>query len=358
MKRRRLLFYTHALVGGGAERVFARLASGFAQRGDEVTFAVDFEAQENLSFLAKDVRLVVLPRGHAAATWSLAQILRSEQPHASLSAISVSNLKHAAASVLAGRRKQAILTYHGFYESEPERLSNIGYRLTRLLSQVVGATVAVSHCLRDDLIARFSVAPERVTTIYNPAAPEPIPPALSQNDFARRAPIVLSMGRLVADKDYVTLLRAFALVRYPEARLVILGEGPERARLEAEARALGVEDRVSLPGFRTEISAELDRARCFVVSSRRETFNLSCIEAIAHSLPIIVTDCGGPTEIVNTPSVGAIVSVGDAPAIAQWIDVFLTAPGDPTARWRRASAFSLDTALDAYDALICSVASR
>ena len=135
-ERRKLLFYTHGLTSGGAERVVARLATGFAARGDHVLLAVDFEAQENSHLLSPKVDLRVLPRGHVQSTLALARLLRRESPDASISAISVSNLKHAVAAVIAGRINRSILTYHGFYLSEHERLSNIGYRLTPVLSRL------------------------------------------------------------------------------------------------------------------------------------------------------------------------------------------------------------------------------
>ena len=358
MKPRRLLFYTHALVGGGAERVWARLAQGFAARGDEVDFVVDFDAQENLRFLGEKARLVVLPKGHAAATLALARHLRDRRPHVSLSAISVSNLKHAAAAALAGRRDRAILSYHGFYENEPERLSNIGYRLTRALTSATAATVAVSDSLRADLIARFGVPPERVVTILNPAAPEPFPPDRSTFEIAARTPRAVAIGRLTPDKNYAGLLRAFARVKTPGARLRILGEGRMRAELAALRCELGLDDRVELPGFVDDVATHLDEARCYALCSLKETFGLACVEALACGLPCVVTACGGPQEIINAPELGVVVPVGDTVALAAAIDAALANPGDPAPRQARARDFTLDAALDRYDDLIGRVMSH
>ena len=329
MKPRRLLFYTHALVGGGAERVWARLAAGFAERGDEVDFVVDFEAQENVGFLRNTAKLVVLPKGHGPATLALARHLRRRQPDVSLSAISVSNLKHSIAATLAGRRDRAVLSYHGFYESERERLSNIGYRLTRRLATATAQTIAVSDSLRLDLIKRFGVPPERVVTLFNPATPEPFPPDRSAAELAARAPLVVAIGRLAPDKNFTGLLHAFALVQTPGARLRILGEGPMRDALMSLRRELGLEDRVELPGFTYDVPADLAKARCFVLSSFKETFGLACVEALACGLPCVVTACGGPQEIIDAPEFGAVVPVDDAPALAQAIDAALAAPGEP-----------------------------
>lgn len=357
-QRRKLLFYTHALAGGGAERVFARLASGFSARGDRVTFAVDFDATENRGLLSRDVDLIVLPPGHGPATLALAKLLRRERFDASLSALSVSNLKHAAAATLAGSLGRAVITYHGYYESEAARLSNIGYRLTPILSRAAGAAVAVSNALRDDLVKRFFVPETRIRTIYNPAAPEPFPAEATAEDLAARGPIVLAMGRLVPDKDFITLIRAFARVENPGTKLVILGEGPERARLASEAQRLGVAARVALPGFIGDIGRELEQAKCLVIASERETFGLSCVEALAYGLPVIVTDCGGPTEVLGSAADGPPIPVGDVAALARRIEAALANPGAPAPRQSRARAFSLEAALDAYDSVIGEIVDR
>jgi len=349
---RALLFYTHALVGGGAERVWARLASGFAARGDRVIFAVDFEANAALPLLTKDVTLEVLPRGHGAATLALAKLIRAQRPAASLSAISVSNLKHALAAHLAGRADRAILSYHGFFDSEPERLSRLGYRLTPLLARATAATVAVSQALRRDLIARLHAPEARTTMISNPAAPEPFPQRVDAGALARRPPLIAAIGRLAPDKDFVTLLRAFARLADPAARLVILGEGPERARLEGEIAALGLGGRVALPGFAASPGEVLAEARVFALSSRREAFSLVCVEALAHGLPVVATDCGGPGEILNAAALGAITPVGDVEAFARALAERLADPGDPEPRQTRALDFTLAAALDRYDRLI------
>lgn len=329
---RTLLFYVPALLGGGAERVWARLASAFAARGDAATFAVDFEATQSAPFLSRDVALEVLPRGHFQSTRALARLIAARRPDATLSALAVANLKHAIAATLAGRRDRAILAYHGFSESEPQLLSRIGYRLTPLLTRLCAATVAVSAALRHDLIARYIVPERRVRTIYNPAAPAPFPEALAADALTARPKTIVALGRLVPDKDFLTLLRAFARLDDRGARLVILGEGPERARLEAEAWGLGVAGQVDMPGFELDVAARLDAARVLALSSRHEAFGLVCVEALAHGLSEVATDCGGPAEILVAPALGTMVSVGNVEALARALAAALANSGDPAPR--------------------------
>lgn len=348
---RKIVFYTHALVAGGAEKVMARLASGFAARGDDVIFAVDFDAPAWRPLLRGSVRYVVLPRGHLRATLALAALLRREKPDASVSAVSVSNLKHAVAALLARRARWAALGYHGFAESEREVLSRIGYAATPLLSRLVGATVAVSQALGDKLLREHRAAPARLVVIPNPAAPEPFPAPVSAVDLTRRPPGIVAVGRLVSGKDFATLLRAFARVTTPGATLTILGEGPERAALESLRDRLGLAERVAMPGFAAQIADMLNASRCAVVSSRKESFGLSIVEALSLGLPVVSTDCGGPSEILDAPGLGALVPVGDDAAMATALDAALNDLGDPAARQKRAADFTIRRALDAYGAL-------
>ncbi len=350
-KRRKLLFYVHALSGGGAERVMARLASGFAARGDETLLVVDFEASEWRGLLDDRVRIEVLPRGHARGLLALAKLLRRERPDACLSAMAASNLKLSLAAMLTGHCRRVFLSYHGFFENEPERLSRLGYLAAPILSRMTAASVCVSHALAKDLIRRLKVARRAVFTIYNPASPAKPQPPLTLAELKSRAPLILGIGRLVHDKGFMTLLRAFAHVEHPQARLAILGKGPDDEKIRSEAQRLGVADRIELPGYVIDPGAYLSRASCLVSPSYCETFGLVVVEALDHGLPVVSTMSGGPSEILNAPELGRLVPIGDEKAMAAAITEMLAEPGDPAPRQRRAADFTLDVALDEYDAL-------
>ncbi|HMK90654.1 MAG TPA: glycosyltransferase [Methylocystis sp.] len=352
--RRVLLFYVHALSGGGAERVIARLASGFAARGDRVLLAVDHEADAWRTSLDPAVELVLLPKGHLRSVGALARLLRREEPKVSFSALSAANLKHVVAALLAGRARRAIISYHGFFQNEPERLSRLGFLLSPALSRLVGASVAVSEALRKNLIEKFWFPPTRVVTIYNPAAPEPPHPPLDPAALAAREPLVVAMGRLVEEKGFRFLVRAFARVAHPQARLVILGKGPQREALEREAQRLGVAERLALPGY-TDPDSYLERARCFVSPSYHESFGLAIVEALDSGLAVVATRSGGPQEIIDSEAAGRLVPVGDEMRMAAAISASLEAPGDPAPRQRRAAAFSHATAMERYEGLFREV---
>lgn len=352
MRQRRLLMHIHSLAGGGAENVFARLASGFAARGDRVLFVVDRQANEWISLIGPGVELIVLPDGRIRSAIALARLIRRESPDISMSALSFSNLKLSLAAALAGHLSRTILTYHGFIENEVGLLSRVGYRSTRRLVRASAATVAVSNALRADLIERFRAPPEKLWTIHNPALPRQRPAPLDAAILAAREPKIVAIGRLVPDKGYDRLIRAFARVDEPRATLTILGVGPELHSLRRLSQAVGVADRVEFPGFVSDAGAYLSGARCFALSSHHETFSLALVEALSHGLAVVATRSGGPTEILNSPELGQLVPVDDEAALAAAISEALAHPGDPAPRQARAADFTLDAALDGYDALM------
>jgi glycosyltransferase involved in cell wall biosynthesis len=358
MTPRKLLFYTHALGGGGAERVFASLASSMASLGHEVLFAVDYEADENKSFLSSNVRVFVLGGNHLGAINALARLLRTEKPDAALSALSLCNLKLVLAAIAAGYLQRSILSYHGYWVSEPQFLSRISYSLTPLLTRVAARTICVSEGLTNYLKFHFGASPSRTQLIYNPVLTGPLTPAASKQELLSRPPIILASGRMVSYKNLPFLIRAFALMSHRDAELLIMGQGPERAAIETEINQQGLGDRVKLLGYVAEPWPVYARARCFVLSSDSEAFGLVVAEALANGLSIVSTNCDGPREILDRGRYGWLVPPRDENQLASALDAALDDPGDPAPRIERAECFSLERAVAAYEALIEEVIAR
>jgi len=350
-KARRILIYTHALAGGGAERALSLLASDLVARGHEVTFATDYHSNENDIFLDPAVRRPVLHRNHALTTWRLSRLIAREKPDITLSGLGASNLKHALAALLAGRAHRAIISYHGFFDGEPKLLSRLSFVLTPVLTRLVARTVAVSHALRDNLIGTWFSSRSRTRYIQNPVYFGRAFRPPNEADLRKRANIVLACGRLAPTKNFSLLLRAFALVKPRDARLVIIGEGAERPLLETEIRRLGLIGRVEMPGYIKEPWAYYAHARCMAVSSLTESFGMALVEAMAHGLPVVSTDCGGPREVLDNGRLGPLVGRDDEVGLASAITSALANPGDPAPRVRRAATYSRAAAADAYEGL-------
>jgi glycosyltransferase involved in cell wall biosynthesis len=358
-RRRKILFYTHALAGGGAERVLVLLASGFARAGDEVLFATDYEAEENASLLDASVRRVTLGVQHARSCWALTHLLRRERPDISFSALGAQNLKHVVAALLAGRVGRAIVSYHGFAVAEPKLLSRISYFATPITTRLARGTICVSDALRHNIITRWHADQSRTRRIYSPVLDgSSFTAAASAGDIRlRQPPLVLACGRLIETKRFPELVAAFAAVAPRSAELAILGEGPQRAAIETAVGRHGLSGRVHLPGYVKDLRPWYERASCLALSSASESFGLVVVEALAFGLPVIATDCEGPPEILDFGRHGRIVPVGDPVAMAEAISAVLAEPGDPAPRIARAADFSLTTALEQYRVLFDEIAS-
>jgi glycosyltransferase involved in cell wall biosynthesis len=169
--------------------------------------------------------------------------------------------------------------------------------------------------------------------------------------------VILSAGRLSAQKDFPTLIRAFATLRARrEARLVILGGATAEAKTEirqqdlvALAESLGVAADLCLMGFMPNPYAYMARAKLFALSSAWEGFGNVLVEALACGCPVVSTDCPfGPAEILDGGRYGRLVPVGDADGMADAMFDLLASPPDPTLLLRRSADFTVDHSVDGY----------
>jgi glycosyltransferase involved in cell wall biosynthesis len=200
-----------------------------------------------------------------------------------------------------------------------------------------------------------------VQVIYNPViTPAVLAMAGRQPDHpwyaSGQPPVVLGVGRLTPQKDFRTLVRAFAQVRRGRpARLMILGEGEERPRLEALADELGVRADVAMPGFRDDAIACMAHSAVFVLSSVFEGLPTVLIEALAAGTRVVSTDCpSGPREILQGGRLGALVGVGDVAGLAAAIVEALDRPSDAVPS-EALAPFTMDAAVTHYMHLIESV---
>jgi glycosyltransferase involved in cell wall biosynthesis len=222
------------------------------------------------------------------------------------------------------------------------------------------AIVAVSDGVADDLAAHAGFPRERITAVHNPVVgPDLLAKAGEHLDHPWFAPgeppVILGAGRLHPQKDFSTLIRAFAQVRAKRpARLVILGassptEPAQAVELKALPDALGVAEDVAMPGFVDNPFAFIARASAFVLSSRYEGLPGVLIQALACGTPVVSTDCpSGPREILDDGQFGTLVSVGDEAALAQAIENTLDDPPAPERLRARAQLFTVERAATRY----------
>ncbi len=361
------------LEGGGAERVTLNLLKGFSPEQFELELVLVNATGAFLDQVPEHVELVDLKAsGVTGAILPLARYLRQRRPAVLLSHLSHVNVGALVARRLAGTHTKVVIVEHNDLSSVPKKLKtsrfvppqrrllpNIMRRLYRQADAVVGVSDGVSSFIK----RRFNVPETLMQTIYNPVVDaELLERSREQSDHPwltdQTTPTLIAVGRLNEQKDFATLLRAFAKLReHRDVRLVIFGEGPERGNLEALARDLGIAREVSLPGFASNPYAAMRRASLLVLSSRWEGLPTVLIEAMACGCPVVATDCpSGPTEILEGGRYGPLTKVGDVQGLADAILGALAAPVSSEQLTARAAHFSFENAVASYTELLTSKA--
>lgn len=357
---RRISLFTSTLGGGGAERVLVNLAGALVARGHPVELVLSSAAGPYREQVPVGIPVVDLAATRTVySVVALARHLRRTQPAALLSALDTANVTALVARAVSGVSTRLVVSVHS-----PLRVTaqgNVGFvdrympRLTRWSYVAADAVVAVSKGVGEELAAETRIPADRIHVIYNPVvtpvlrlkAAEPV-----QHPWVAPGapPLFLGIGRLTHQKDFDTLLRAFARVRgVRPAHLMVLGEGELRPALQARARALGIEMDTALPGFTSNPYALLSRAAAFVLSSAWEALPTVLIEALACGTPVVSTRCRfGPDEILCNGAYGPLVPVGDDAALAQAMLDMLERPPDRERLQQRARAFSDEACISAY----------
>jgi glycosyltransferase involved in cell wall biosynthesis len=342
------------LSGGGAERMIVHLAAGLAARQVRVDLVLARAEGPYLSEVPATVRVVDLGRTSvSAAIPALVRYLRQERPDAL-----VATLRHVSLSAAIAHAVAAVDTVLFVREANTPSRRQVAW--SDLKSHGVGlgmrwayrrahGVLAVSEGVAADLLQTQGVPADKVTLVHNPvvtpdlavkAAVDPEHPWFG----AGGPPVVLAVGSLQPKKDYPTLIEAFATLRTErEARLVILGEGPQRSALEALVRERGLQDDVDMPGFARNPFAFMARASVFALSSVLEGLPGVLIQALACGCPVVATDCpSGPYEILEGGRIGELVPMRDPAALAAALARVLDAPPDPAALRSRSEAFAAD----------------
>jgi glycosyltransferase involved in cell wall biosynthesis len=339
----RIALFLRYFGGGGADLAMAYLARGFLEAGLKVDFLLSQSGGNHIWKIPSEARIVDLGGfGNFATLKGLSKYLRQEKPTALLSALHFNNEIAVVAKYWAGAPTKIVVCEQNTLSKRANNETQFLKRITPFLAKITypwaDSVVGVSQGVAQDLSSVTGLPLEKFQVIYNPAVtPELLEKSQEPLDHPwfldGEPPVILGVGKLEAQKDFPTLIHAFAQVRKArKARLIILGWGPDRNReeLEALAEELGVHEDVSLPGYVNNPYAYMARSAVFALSSQWEGLPFVLVEAMALGVPVVSTDCeSGPAEVLDHGRYGQLVPVGDSQALGDAILKVLSERPEP-----------------------------
>jgi glycosyltransferase involved in cell wall biosynthesis len=347
-----VLFFLPVLGSGGAEMNAVRLAAGLVANGVQPAYAVARGPGAYAEHLPPGVEELILPTGTSTSSTvrmlrairPLARLIDARRPDCLCPVMVTPALVALAALRLARHRPRLVVSIQNTLQLpagtgwHPD--AAIENYLARRAFPRVDGVIALSHGVGQHVEAFIPALAGRVEVIHNVGVPLGTQVARPEPDGvpARRHPVrYLACGRLARQKGYPYLLEAFArVVPRVDAELHILGDGPDRAALEALAGRLGIADRVTFLGFRRNPFLHMQAADVFVLASLWEGFANVIVEAMSMGTAVVAADCPyGPSEIIRDGETGLLVPPANAPALA---DAMVRLGGDASLRQRIATA--------------------
>ncbi len=311
----RILFLISTITGGGAARVLTCLANQFAESGDEVGFITSYMQQDKGEYLldsrVKRYTLSDKKAGMFTRTvlWTrrIARICREFTPDAVVCAMPEPNFR-----LLLGTPRNKFVRIVSVVNDPNREYRRCIYKFLALWQYkkadgIIFQTVDERDWFPSEITERGIILHNQVDAQFFNA----------QRGDERRN--FVTTGRLSVQKDQKMLIDAFSRIADKvEDDLYIYGEGALRSQLEEQIAALGLTDRIHLPGATTDVVGKLSEARVYVLPSLYEGMPNALLEALAMGVPVISTDCpcGGPRTVIEDGVNGLLVPVGDVDALA------------------------------------------
>jgi len=338
MKPLRFLFVIDNLRPGGAQKALLALVAALRRtRAEPHVWCLGGTSEVEESFAALGVPVLGKPKGalgYLPELVALPRYVRSEQVALVQTFLFHAEVAGRVAARVARRRSLPVVV-------SSVRASNRKHRwwqfaLQRATARLVDAFTAVSERTLDFAVAHEGVIRERATVIPNgiDLAPWRTPveksAARSELDLPAGASVIATLGRLHEQKGHAYLLRAARLLaeRQADALFLIAGYGPLRGRLEAQARELGVAERVRFLGYRRDVRRILAAADIFVLPSLWEGMSNAIMEAMAAGRPVVATAVDGNVDQVADGETGLLVAPANAEALAEALNRLCQNPAE------------------------------
>jgi glycosyltransferase involved in cell wall biosynthesis len=358
-KNKKISIYLPSLLGGGAERIMVILANEFAMRDIQVDLVLSKAIGPYLKDVQPNIRIVNLNAKRLIySIIPLIRYIRKEKPKVMLSALNSSNIIAVIARNISGIRFKLVISERAVSSVALKDNPLIRAKFIPLLIKVfykkADAIIAVSAGVADDLVSQYNQSRDKISVVYNPIVTNQLI-KLSNEKFSHKwfrnkeVPVILAIGRLTSQKNFVLLLDAFSLLlETNDARLVILGEGESKNNLIEQVSRLKLKDKVIFPGFETNPFKWMKNASLFVLSSDYEGLPGTLIQAMACGTPVVSTNCqSGPKEILENGKWGRLTPVGDVRLFAKAMVDTLAEKKHPDVK-QRAQYFNVTNGVNGY----------
>lgn len=360
----------HDFRGGGAEKVAILLANGFVKADCSVEIVVLKNEGPMKSLLSDSVVVSSLNCERVSKSlFKLMKFLLKKEYDLLISHMTHVNTIATLAAIATRSTNKLCLVEHNMmsknYKIQSSNSVKLAYLSTKLLYRFCDKIVAVSTGVKDSVTRFTGVSREKVNVIFNPV----VDPVAMKNKFLsvthqkrclhpffeQGVPVIVGIGSLTEQKNFELLIESVPhLTKTRDCRVLILGEGPLREKLQNRIDALGLSSRVDLVGFVKDPAEYLILSSLFVLSSKWEGLPTVVIEALATGTKILATDCpSGPNEILVNGKYGELVALDASPEnFADKIQVALNTKVQKELLFERAEDFSITASTKKYLELI------
>ena len=368
MSRKKVLVVSTALICGGAERLAWLILKHLDRERFEPVLVV-LSGFDDSYPEPEGIDVIYLNKGNfldlPRIVWRLSRVYEEEQPDVVLSMVDYANLVSVLSKKISRAKPKLVLDErsHSSINLKYEFLGRLKIWAIPRLYPEADVIVCCSHGVADDLTNRFNIPRRMIKVIQNPANGDYISEMANEDVdhhwlTSKEMPVIIAAGRLVVQKNYPLMLRAFAWVNTSiPCRLMILGEGKEREPLAKLASGIGLDGNVEFLGFQRNPFKYMARSDIFVLSSLTEGFPWVILEAMTCGIPVVSTRCpSGPDEIITDGVNGLLVPVDDEKALSEAILRLLNdgglAAGIARAGQERSKDFRVSEIVSEYESVL------
>jgi glycosyltransferase involved in cell wall biosynthesis len=367
--QKKIALFLKELTGGGTERMSLNLLAGLNALGYETILVVAMREGELWPLVPKQTEIICF--GASGGWGSLTQLirfLRRRKPDVLIASLGYANLIALWAKLLARAKTKVVIREHSKLFAIwrwPKRSSDFHSLLYRMFGRFADAAVAVSDEVADVMAHVTGIDRRAIAVISNPVITEdfetfstaPVDHPFFKEDGI---PVFIGVGRLAIEKDFQTLISAFAIFRAERpARLMFLGTGELLAALQAQCSSLGIDRDVAFLGYVQNPLPYMKHAAALVHPSRSEGFGNILVEALAAGTQIVCTDNSyGPRYILNGGEFGFLVPTGDPAAMAAAMKRAVDHPLPIDMGQKHARRFTAEAAAQHYADLIETLSQR